>query len=376
MSPGARFAVFLSVVLGVWLLQHVFVGWRLWSVPLLESPTVRRLLLAWLVIGFVSYPLGRILWRHGSYGSGLVLEWVGSVWMGVLFLLFAFLLAADLVTLGGFALSSWAPTIRGVAVGLALVASVTALVGGLRIPRVVEAEAPIRRLPAELDGLRVVQLSDLHLGTLIGEGTLRRVVARIDGLEPDLVAVTGDLVDGDAAVVERLLPALETLRAPLGVYAVLGNHEHYAGARRSRELLEAAGYRVLDNESVEVAPGLVVAGVPDDRGARQVGALPADLDRALSGVDPDAAVILLQHSPEHEERIAALGVDLLLDGHTHGGQIWPFHYAVATSYPHYGGIYHIGDMTQVVSRGAGRWGPPMRLLAPSDVVLVTLRARL
>jgi predicted MPP superfamily phosphohydrolase len=172
--------------------------------------------------------------------------------------------------------------------------------------------------------------------------------------------------------VEPLLPELRELTAPLGVFAVLGNHEYYAGPDRSREVLQHAGWTVLDNRAVEVAPGVVIAGVPDARGAAQTGAEPADLGATLDGVDPAAAIVLLQHSPGDEQAAADAGVDLMLNGHTHGGQIWPFHHLVALAYPKYAGVHRVGGMTQVVSRGAGYWGPPMRLLAPADVVLVTL----
>jgi predicted MPP superfamily phosphohydrolase len=240
----------------------------------------------------------------------------------------------------------------------------------------VEVEVMVPGLPADADGLTVVQISDVHLGTLRGRALLDTVLRRVGELDPDVVAITGDLIDGDAGVVERLLPGLERLRAPLGVFAVLGNHEYYAGRERSRKLLADAGYTVLDNASAEVAPGVFVAGVPDPRGSAQTGEAEADLPAALAGLDPAAAVVLLLHSPEMEAAAAAAGVDVMLNGHTHGGQIWPFHLLVKRAYPSLAGVYGHGSMTQVVSRGAGTWGPPMRLLAPSDVVRLTLRSPL
>jgi predicted MPP superfamily phosphohydrolase len=154
---------------------------------------------------------------------------------------------------------------------------------------------------------------------------------------------------------------------------VLGNHEYYAGRDRSRALLAGAGFTVLDNSSVELAPGLHIAGIPDARGSSQTGAPEADLDAALAGLPADDVVVLLQHAPEAEQRAAKAGVDLMLNGHTHGGQLWPFHYLVQRAYPHYAGVYQVGGMTQVVSRGSGQWGPPMRFLAPSEIYLITLR---
>jgi uncharacterized protein len=376
MSPNARFAVFISVVLAIWLGQHLYVGARLLGLPLAERGAIRYPLLALLVAGFIAYPLAQYLGRAGGLPVG-ALTWAGAVWMGVLFLLLAAFLLVDLVTLGGLVLKPALPTLRTGAAALALLGSLAALVGGHARPRVVEVEVALPGLPTAGDGLTLVQVSDLHLDSTVGERRLRQVVEQTLALEPDLIAVTGDVVDARVEAAVPLLPLLERLRAPLGVYAVLGNHEHYAGAEASRRLFRAAGFTLLDNAAVEVAPGLWVAGMPDSSGAEQTGAEPrADLAAAVAHVPPGAAVVLLQHAPEAMMRAAAAGVSLMLSGHTHGGQIWPFHYAVQAKYPHLAGVYSSGGFTHVVSRGAGLWGPPMRLFAPSDIVRVTLRATL
>ncbi len=368
-----RFVFFLSVVLGIWLLEHLYVGWRLSSLPLFAAPKARQGLLVGLAVAFVSYPLGRWLFHLGWQETGRVLEYLGALWMGALFFLLAAFLVVDALTLFGLIIRPWVPVLRSAAVVVALGAAATAWVGGLMPPQTVELEVEMPGLRAGADGLVVTHLSDLHLGTLIGERRLRTVIERIDATQPDLVAITGDLVDGDAGVVEALLPRLRTLRAPLGVFAVLGNHEYYAGAERSRTLLTDAGFAVLDNAAIQVAPGLWVAGVPDGRGSAQTGEREDDLREALAGVGDGDAIVLLQHSPENEGEVAASGVGLMLDGHTHGGQIWPFHYLVRRAFTHMAGVHRVGSMTQVVSRGAGQWGPPMRLFARSEILRITLR---
>lgn len=374
MSPQARFAVFLTVVLTVWGLEHLYVGWRLLGLPLVAEGAPRRLLVGFLVVGFLSYPLAQVLLRTTGGWPAAALHWLGASWMGALFLLLAALLAADVLTLGGLLFKPWVPTVRTVAAAVALLAAAAALVGGHVRPRVVEVEAELPGLPPAADGLTLVQVSDLHLGGSVGVGRLRRVVDQVLALDPDLVAVTGDVVDAHVPAVAPMLPELERLRARLGALAVLGNHEFYAGAAPSRRLLRAAGFTLLDNAAVEVSPGLWVAGVPDPRGSRETGENPpADLAAALAAVPEGAAVVLLQHSPEGVEDAADAGVGLMLSGHTHGGQIWPFTVAVRAAYPHVGGVYRVGGMTHVVSRGAGLWGPPMRLFAPADIVRVTLR---
>ncbi len=372
MSPRARAVVFVSVALGVWLLQHLYVGWRLWATPLLAAPAARRALVALMATGFLAWPLGRLLWRAGWHRTAVLLEYPGAVWMGVLMLLFFALLAVDVLTLGGWLAGAWAPRLRAAAAVAALLAAAWAFAEGARCPRVVRYRVEMAGLPASLQGLRVVQLSDVHLGTLLGRRFLEHLVGRVEELRPDLLVITGDLFDAEIDAVEDLVPLLARLRAPLGVFAITGNHEHYAGVERCRDLMAAAGYTVLDNAHAEPAEGLFVAGVPDDRGARQTGGLRADLPAALEGIPADAALILLQHAPEEVEEAAAAGVDLMLTGHTHGGQIWPFHHLVRSTYRYLAGRYRVDGMTLVVSRGAGRWGPPMRFLAPSDIVEITL----
>jgi len=368
-----RFVIFLTIVLSVWLAQHLYVGWRMWSLPILTGPGGRRLLIICLVLGFLSYPLGRVLYGIGWHVFGRAVEYVGAAWMGTLFLMLAFLVISEILTLGGWAFRPWIGPIRTAAVAVALVAAGAAFLGARLGPRIVRVDVPLPNLTSEADGLTIAHLSDVHLGTILGPHFLERLIQQTDDLAPDLVAITGDLVDGDAGVVEEMLPQLQTLRAPRGVFTVLGNHEYYAGRERSQKLFRDAGFVVLDNRAVEVAPGLFVVGVPDARGSAQIGSAEADLPAAMSGVGEGSCVVLLQHAPENEQQAAAAGVHMMLNGHTHGGQIWPFNFLVRRAYPHVAGVYQVGGLTQIVSRGTGQWGPPMRLFAPAEIYLITLR---
>jgi predicted MPP superfamily phosphohydrolase len=369
-----RFLVFFSIVMGIWLVFHLYVGWRLWALPVFDSPTGHRYLLLGLAALYVSYPLGRMLYHHGWPRLGTAIEYGGGLWMGTLVLLLAALGVVDLLTLYGHVFKPWVVPLRSGAIGVALVLAFVAWVGGYVRPRTVELEVELSNLPPAADGLVVAHLTDLHLGALIGEKRLRSVIAQIEGMKPDLVVVTGDLVDGDAGTVETMVPALQTLKAPLGVYSILGNHEIYAGADRCRQLMRDSGQVVLDNEAAEVTDGLWIAGVPDSGRGPGTDGLDGGLEESLSQVGEGAAVIFLQHSPGNEEATAAAGAGLMLNGHTHGGQIWPFHYMVRRAYPQIAGVREINGMTQVVSRGAGRWGAPMRLFAPSEIYRITLRS--
>ncbi len=371
MNP-LRLAVFLGVVLAVWAGMHGFVVWRLATVPWVAAQVSRRTMIGAAIALGAAYPFARFLNGRGFEAVGGPLEYAGATWVGALFLLVALLAAADLLTLGGVLLPRAAPVIRGWAAAAALVLAAAALVQGLRPPVVREYEVRLAGLPAARDGLVLVAVSDLHLGTMIGERWLTRLVARIDGLKPDAVAVVGDLVDGEVGRLEPLLPVLRTLRAPLGVWAVTGNHEYYAGLDRSVDLLKAAGFTVLRDARAEVVPGLTFAGVDDLTARRQAGANDRPLEQALAG-RPAGAVVLLSHSPLEAKTAAAAGAGLMLSGHTHNGQIWPFSYLVRLFYPLMGGRYGIDGMTVLVGRGTGTWGPRMRLWGPGEIQRITLR---
>jgi hypothetical protein len=373
MNAG-RFAVFLLIVLSLWAGMHLYVFWRAASVPWVSAHCSRRGLMMLAVALWTSYPLARFFDAWHWTVVARPLEFVGATWMGVLFLLGSALLVVDVSTLGGLCLSRWAPVARGWAMALAGLLSVIALAQGLRPPVVRDYEVRLPGLPTERSGLALVMISDLHLGTLIGERWLERLIHRVHALRPDLVVVAGDLVDGNVGRVEPLLPVLKTLQAPLGVWAVSGNHEFYAGYERSLRLLEAAGYTVLRDRWAEVAPGLILAGVDDLTARREFGHVGQPLEKALAG-RPAGATVLVSHSPLHPDKAASAGVNLMLSGHTHAGQIWPFGYLVRLRYPLLAGRYQVGDMTAIVGRGTGTWGPRMRLWPPSEIVRIRLLAQ-
>jgi predicted MPP superfamily phosphohydrolase len=353
--------------------MHGYVFWRLADVPWVAGH-VSTPGLVWTAAALAaSFPAARLLNARGLAVIGRPLEFFAANWVGVIFLLVAALLAADVVTLGGWLLPGMAPAIRGGAAIIALLLAAAGCVQGFRPPVVTEHEVRLSGLPEERDGLVLVAISDLHLGSMIGERWTRRLIRRVDALKPDVVAVVGDLIDSEVGRLEPLLPVLQTLRAPLGVWAVTGNHEYYAGLDRSVALLESAGYSVLRDRAAEIVPGFVLAGVDDIGARRQFGGSDRAVQRALAG-RPAGAVVLLSHSPLQSAEAAALGVGLMLSGHTHGGQVWPFNYLVRLSNPLVGGRYEVGGMAVIVGRGTGTWGPRMRLWQPSEILRITLRA--
>jgi hypothetical protein len=370
LSETGRFAVFLTVVLAVWTLMHVYVVSRVWG--LASSSCAHRWLLASGAALWLSYPLGRVLAHWKVPLVAYPMELAGAVWMGALFLALTGLLAADLLTGFGFLLPSLSRPVRLAALGLAGLLTVWGTVQGLRSPAVERREVRVLGLDAGLEGLVLVQVSDLHLGTLLGERWLGKLLPQVHALKPDLLLLTGDVIDGEAEKVNGLGEILSRFKAPLGVWAVTGNHEFYAGLDRSVRFLESCGVRVLRDEHAVPAPGLVLAGVDDLTARRQFGLSDAPLLKALEG-RPEGTTVLLSHSPLQVEEASALGVDLMLSGHTHGGQIWPFGLLVRTAYPRVEGSYRVGEMVLLVSRGTGTWGPPMRLFKRGEITRVVLR---
>lgn len=364
---------FFVAALAVWVALHAYVVWRVASIPAVAAHVpVKALVVAAVLLGS-SYLVARIAEHFGAGLAGRVLEFVGASWMGVLFLVFASLLLADVVTGFGFLLPRAAGGVRAWALALAGLLSAVAFVQGLRPPVVREQEVRLGGLPPALDGTVVALLSDLHLGTLIGEGWLADRIAQVESLKPDLVILCGDILEGDGPREMNLLPVLRRLRAPMGVFAVTGNHEFYAGLEKSVSFLAEAGFHVLRDAAVAVRPGLVLAGVDDLTARRQLARGGDPVRRALEG-RPAGATIFLSHTPWQAERAATAGAGLMVSGHTHAGQIWPFGWLVRLSYRLLEGRYEVGGMPVIVCRGTGTWGPRMRLWRPGEIVRITLRA--
>jgi hypothetical protein len=303
----------------------------------------------------------------------VALELAGMNWLGTLFLLFVCLLAMDIATAFGFLFRRAAPSLRGWALLAGALLAVVAMVQGLRPPVVENHEVTLPGLPPDADGLVLVAVSDLHLGTLLDEGWLEARCGQIRALRPDLVVFLGDIVEGHGRSPEAFLPSLRGLTAPLGVWAVSGNHESHGGNTPNSRLLTEAGVRVLRNRWAEARPGLLLAGVEDLTSRRRSGQGGDPVGQALAGRPPGAA-ILLSHTPWEAEKGAAAGAGLMLSGHTHAGQIWPLGYLVRLVYPLLAGRYEVGGMPVIVCRGTGTWGPRMRLWLPGEILRITLRS--
>lgn len=366
------FAAFL--VLAVTLAQ-AYVFWRAASVPWIGRHLTRRWLVVVAIALWASLVPG-LAFVHGEPGRvGTALEQWSMSWLGMLFLTSVALFAVDAVTGFGWLLPRVAVAARAAALVAGAALSAAALVQGLRAPVVQRYEVAMPSLPAALDGTVIVALSDLHLGSVLGVDWLAARLAQVRAERPDLIVLLGDVFEGHGAPEPALLGALKTLSAPLGVWGVVGNHERYAGHAEDSALFERAGIHLLRNAWTALRPGLVLAGVDDVPEGRADGRLAAALGAALAGRPPGATVLIV-HAPLPPALVARSGAGLMLSGHTHGGQLWPFGYLVRQWFPLVAGRYRVGATTVIVSRGTGTWGPRMRLWRPAEIVRVTLRARI
>ncbi|MGW0819837.1 metallophosphoesterase [Streptomyces sp. NPDC002845] len=244
--------------------------------------------------------------------------------------------------------------------------------GVVRGPKVKRVTVPLAKLPRAAHGFRIAVVSDIHLGPMLGRGFAQKVVDTINSTQPDLIAVVGDLVDGS---VEDLGPAaapLAQLQARHGSYFVTGNHEYFSGAEQWVEEVRRLGLRPLENARTEL-PVFDLAGVNDVSGEDQ-GQGP-DYAKALGDRDTSRPVVLLAHQPVQIHDAVDHGVDLQLSGHTHGGQMWPMNYVAGLANPTVAGLERYGDTQLYVTRGAGAWGPPVRVGAPSDITVVELASK-
>ncbi|MBC9715217.1 metallophosphoesterase [Streptomyces sp. TRM66268-LWL] len=314
--------------------------------------------------------------RSAITGAGLL----GSIW--VLFtwsVMFSVFLRPVLLLAGVGEGQDRARLVTWTAVAVAAVLLVWGYTEARRVPRVRRLDVQLPRLGAGLDGLRIALITDTHYGPLDRARWSARVCDVVNTLDADLVCHTGDIADGTAERRRDQAAPLATVRARHGRVYVTGNHEYYSEAQGWVDLMDELGWQPLRNRHLPLAQGddtLVVAGV-DDVTAEHSGLAGhrAQLDAALDGVDPELPVLLLAHQPKFVDRAAAAGVDLQLSGHTHGGQIWPFHYLVRVDQPVVAGLSRHGARTLLyTSRGTGFWGPPFRVFAPSEITLLTLRS--
>lgn len=359
-------------------LLHLYIGWRL--VPQFDLLPAWSLALG-LVASTVLMPLGFLARRIRRKGLSDLVAWAGLVFMGLFSSLFVLTLLRDVLLLAmmpfGMATGAAAWSAQAV-VAAAVLVTAWGYVNARRRARVVSVQVPIAGLPKALQGFTIAQISDIHVGPTIKAPYLQAIVDKVNQLEADVVAVTGDLVDGSVRDLSPHVAPLAGLRSRHGTFFVTGNHEYYSGAHAWIAELRRLGIRVLLNEHTVLQHGgapLVLAGVADYTAHLFDPAHRSDPQAAMAGAPADATVrVLLAHQPRSAEAAERAGFDLQLSGHTHGGQFFPWNLFVPLQQPFTAGLHRLRRLWVYTSRGTGYWGPPKRFGAPSEITRLTLVA--
>ena len=362
---------------------HAYIGWRLLP-DLAVAPWVQAAGLLALILSLVLVPTGLI--ARGIKRQPLAdrVAWIGLLAMGLFSSLFvltlgrdAMLLSASLIGATGSTLTVWSA--RAVPI-IALLVTLIGFINARRVARVLMVEVPIRDLPAALQGFSIAQISDIHVGPTIKRGYLEAIVRRVNALEPDLVAVTGDLVDGSVAQLRHHTAPLADLVSRHGTYFVTGNHEYYSNAPAWIAEIQRLGLTVLLNEHVVLdhdranhRAQLLVAGVTDFSAHHFDESHRSDPAKAVAGAPPGIGLkLLLAHQPRSAAGAADAGFDLQLSGHTHGGQFFPWNLFVPLQQPYTAGLHRLRQLWVYTSRGTGYLGPPKRFGAPSEITHLRL----
>ncbi|WP_234086108.1 metallophosphoesterase [Azonexus sp. R2A61] len=354
---------------------HAYIGWRL-LLPLDLGPATLAVATAGLTLSAVLVPLG-LLGRFLGQRQALAdrLSGLGGLAMGLFSSVLVLTVLRDLASLAISDPAQDRPTALAVFV-LALLATAIGFVNARRVARVVHVDVPLAGLPPGLHGFRIVQLSDIHVGPTIKRDYVQAIVDRVNRLAADLVAITGDTVDGSVEQLRGDVAPLAGLRSRHGSYLVTGNHEYYAGAAAWLAEFDRLGLHGLHNRHVVIdhdGARLVVAGVTDYNAGAFDPAQASDPAAALAGSPAGLPRLLLAHQPRSANAAAAAGADLQLSGHTHGGQFWPWNFFVPLQQPFTAGLHKLGRLTVYTSRGTGYWGPPKRFGAPSEITVLHLR---
>ena len=368
------------------LLVHAYIAWRL--IPALADFTWLQIGVALLVVlSAISLQVGLNHWRSRRQPRGRghdVAIMAAFVAMGFLSSLFVLTLLRD-VTLAGV----WIGTQLGLAISistfagwsaLAVAAAATlmtvwGLINARRTARVVAVDVPIADLPASLHGFTIAQISDIHIGPTIKGDYLQSIVGAVNRLQADMVAVTGDLVDGSVAQLRAHVAPLSSLTSRHGTYFVTGNHEYYSGVTAWVAELRRLGVNVLLNEHVVLQHNdgaLVIAGVTDHSGHHFDASHRSDPAAAIATAPDGVVRILLAHQPRSAAAALQAGFQLQLSGHTHGGQFWPWNFFVRLQQPFTAGLHRLQSLWVYTSRGTGYWGPPKRFGAPSEITRLRL----
>lgn len=360
------FAVFISVYLGL----HYYVYSRI-ARGLFLSETAGLYLRIIFLMFAVSFLLGEFLSRQAAAYPKIpvhYLMFIGAVWLGVISIAFTVFIIKDIADIF---LPQYTRLLTVVALALILALCAYSLYNGSKPPVVRNIAIKTSKLTDKIDSFTIAHLSDIHMGPITDYKWLERTVNITNGLAPDLIVITGDLIDEDVSGIDSYVEIIKQLKAKHGVYACTGNHEYYAGIDSFLKFCQKTGIKVIRNGCVTIGGTVELAAI-DDIAGRRFGETAVDIKSALSGCDFNRPVILLSHQPNVFDKAVINKIDLQLSGHSHAGQIPPMDLIVWLVFKYSYGLYGNNGSYIYTSPGTGTWGPPMRLFSKSEIVKITL----
>lgn len=377
------FLVFFTVVFVIYSLINYYIFIHGWN-ALPRHDATRTIYTITFSLLFISYILSRFLERTVLVRVSEPFTWIGSFWLAAMFYFFLIVLFVDFIRL----LDYWfsflpeyfycsCGTVKLIifyyAIGIVFLL-ITAGFINARNPQIKRLSLEINKKANNLKSLNIVAVSDIHMGMLIKHRMISRLVRIIKNLKPDIVLIVGDMVDEEVAPVVKynLGEYFKTIQAPLGIFAITGNHEFIGGPKKTIAYLESLGIKVLKDEVIKIADSFYLAGRMDHDMPRFSGVKRKSVDELLQNLDPALPLILLDHQPFHLENAEQCGVDLQLSGHTHHGQIWPLHYITKKIFELSWGYIKKGNTHFYISSGFGTWGPPVRIGNRPEVMNIEL----
>lgn len=392
---------FFIISFSVLLLAHSYIGIRLIS-PFTLPPGIK--ILYWSIFGFLLLsPFLAIFSSLLRFNQSFVtfLGWIGFSWLGFMSIIFLLVFLRDIGWGIGTGINKSYHFVNSAInkteivenpvnkerrqfiiqsinlgiIGISILGTGYGFYQARRKAAVVKVDIPLDNLPDEFDGFRIVQFSDLHIGATIKNGFVQTVVDQINELKADMIAFTGDLVDGSVENLHNDVDPLKSIDAPFGKYFVTGNHEYYSGALQWCEHAKKLGFDVLNNENRVISKGndkLILAGVTDYSGGNHIAEHTSNPGKAINNIDQSLVKILLAHQPRSIYAASRVGYDLQISGHTHGGQLIPWQFLTRLAQPYMSGLHQHENTWIYVNQGTGYWGPPLRIGARSEITVLRL----
>ncbi len=376
---NSGFIIFLTTVLSIYTVVNIYI-YTAAKRALFIRGTASKIFFCVFIVLFLSYPLGRIFHVYKVFIEKFFIN-LGSWWLGAMFYLFIFIMLIDVFRLiavktgflPDFFIRNKELTGRVIALAVITIVVCSIIYGFFNAKTIRVTELKIgHENPLSNINIRAVMISDAHLGTIINSTRFYDIKNKINELNPDIVFIVGDLLDENAERLGDFIDDLKEIRSRLGVYGVLGNHEFYAGLESSIEFFKQSGIRLLRNEVVNVEKKFNLIGI-DDRTAKRWNLNIPDLSEVVKKADKKLPTILLSHQPVNIDKAAETGINLMLSGHVHGGQLYPVRHITNWIFGLKRRIFKVNDMQVFVSDGVGTWGPPFRIGSVSEIVRIELR---